>query len=117
MKKIYLLLLLSLIMLSECGPRSANSGTDLTETVYSPEYASGFEIKGADGKESVILDISNPWQGADSVSSRLFIARGGESAPSGFDGQVLEGEARRIVAMSSTHVAMLAALDASDRIA
>lgn len=117
MKKIYLLLLLSLIILSECGPRSANSGTDLTETVYSPEYASGFEIKGADGKESVMLDISNPWQGADSVSSRLFIARGGESAPSGFDGQVLEGEARRIVAMSSTHVAMLAALDASDRIA
>lgn len=97
----------------------AGKGVDVREfdrEVYTPAYASGFDIKGAEGRESVILTVRNPWQGADSVTTRLFIARGGEDAPSGFDGQVLRGDAERIVAMSSTHVAMLDAIGATDRI-
>jgi len=36
--------------------------------------------------------------------------------PEGFDGQVLDGEARRIVAMSSTHIAMLDAVGQAARV-
>lgn len=66
--------------------------------------------------ESVIIEATNPWQGADSVVTRLFVARNGESAPDGFVGQILEGDADRIVAMSSTDIAMLDAVGASDRV-
>ena len=47
---------------------------------------------------------------------QLFIARDGETAPEGFEGQVLEGDAARIVAMSSTHIAMLDAIGEVDRV-
>lgn len=103
-------------MLASC---SRGSGVDLKEfdkPVYTPVYASGFDIKGAEGRESVILTVTNPWQGADSVVTRLFIARGGEEAPDGFDGQVLKGDAKRIVTMSSTHIAMLDAIGAGRNI-
>lgn len=97
----------------------SHGGTSVDEynvSLYSPTYASGFDIKGAEGKESSIITIRNPWQGADSVSTRLFISRNGEAAPDGFEGCVLNGEARRIVTMSSSHIAMLDALGATDRI-
>lgn len=89
---------------------------DFDRMLYKPEYAGGFEIRGNGDMKSTMLTVYNPWQGADSVTTRLFIARDGESAPEGFDGQVLEGDARRIIAMSSTNVAMLDALDATDAI-
>lgn len=90
--------------------------SDFSETLYNPSEASGFSISGKDGSESTLLTVSNPWQGADSVASRLFIVRAGDEAPLAFDGQILDGVAKRIVATSSTHVAMLEALGAADRI-
>ena len=75
--------------------------------VYSPRYATGFAIVGAEGWQSSILEVSNPWQGAEDVVTRLFIARDGELPPDGFDGQVVKGDVERVVCMSSSHVAML----------
>lgn len=97
----------------------SHGGTSVDEynvSLYSPGYASGFDIKGAEGKESTIITVRNPWQGADSVSTRLFISRNGENAPQGFEGCVINGDAQRIVTMSSSHIAMLDALGAADRI-
>lgn len=97
----------------------SHGGTSVDEynvSLYSPTYASGFDIKGAEGKESTIITVRNPWQGADSVSTRLFISRNGENAPQGFEGCVIDGDARRIVTMSSSHIAMLDALGATDHI-
>ena len=99
------------------GCREKAAGVDdFTRSLYVPEYASGFGIKGAEGKESVLLTVANPWQGADSVTMQLLVVRGGEPVPDGFDGQVLEGEAKRIVAMSSTHIALLDAVGESGRV-
>jgi len=97
----------------------ANKSSRIDEfslTIYEPQYASGFDIKGADGKESTIITVRNPWQGADSVTTQLFIARGGETAPEGFTGQIITGDARRIIAMSSTHIAMLHAIGEAHRV-
>lgn len=109
MKRI-LSLLSVLFLLVACGKKTLNS-TDFDKEVYKPRYASGFKILGSEGCESVVIESYNPWQGADNVVKRLFVARGGEKVPDGFDGQVLKGNARRIVTMSSTHVAMLAAVE------
>lgn len=114
MEKIYQIscaIFILCIMLGCKGEKSASLG-DFDKEIYTPRYASGFDIKGADGRESVIISVKNPWQGADSVSSRLFISRNGESAPEGFDGQIIKDAAKRVVAMSSTYVAMLHAIDA-----
>ncbi len=96
--------------------RKSVSLEDFDKPVYMLEYASGFDIQGADSKQSVLLTVTNPWQGADGIAVQLFIARDGETAPEGFEGQVLEGDAARIVAMSSTHIAMLDAIGEVDRV-
>ena len=103
------------IVVAACGRKSV-SLEDFDKPVYMLEYASGFDIQGAEGRQSVLLTVTNPWQGADGIAVQLFIARDGETAPEGFDGQVLEGDADRIVAMSSTHIAMLDAIGEVDRV-
>lgn len=114
--KSFLSLCLLIVLLAACNGKKASSLSDFSNQLYTPEYASGFSIKGADGYESSIITVTNPWQGADSITTQLFIARGGESAPEGFTGQVLEGDASRIVAMSSTHIAMLDAVGEAGRV-
>lgn len=113
-ERIIILSLLT-VLFAACGDKASDI-TDFDTEVYTPQYASGFDIKGAEGKQSTLLTVTNPWQGADSVTTRLFIARDGEEAPEGFTGQVLDGDAHRIVTMSSTHIAMLDAIGAADRV-
>ncbi|MDE6176681.1 MAG: ABC transporter substrate-binding protein, partial [Paramuribaculum sp.] len=114
---ILLTAVLLLASLASCGTRNTGGNSEeFDQPAYLPSHASGFRILGAEGHESVILESFDPWQGADSMTTRLFIARGGESAPDGFDGPVLNGEAKRIVAMSSTHIAMLDAFGKTDRV-
>ena len=109
--------LILLLALAFTGCRSKSSKlADFDKPLYMPAYASGFEIEGADGRQSVLVSVTNPWQGADSVTTRLFIVRDGETVPEGFDGQVLEGNAQRVVAMSSTHIAMLDAIGEVGRV-
>lgn len=110
-----LLIFLLTLALAACNNKSSKI-EDFNKEIYTPEYASGFDIKGAEGRKSVIITSINPWQGADSITTQLFIVRDGETTPEGFTGQVLRGDAKRVVAMSSTHIAMLDAVDAADRV-
>ena len=92
--------------------RSANCALP----VYTPRYASGFEITGAAGSRSTLVTVHNPWYGDEVTDQYLFIARDGEPAPAGFEGQVLRDETRRVVCMSGSYIAMLDALGAADRV-
>ena len=116
MKNLHYTLILALTLLFSCGSSHTDNLSDFSVALYTPSEASGFSITGKDGSESTLLTVSNPWQGADSVASRLFIARAGDEAPLSFTGRILDGEAKRIVTTSSTHIAMLDALGATDRI-
>ena len=98
-----------------CGSQTADL-KDFTQTLYAPSYASGFEIVGAEGRQSTLLKVFNPWQGAENAETMLFIARNGETPPAGFTGQSVEAGAKRIVCMSSTYIAMLDALGQADRV-
>ena len=75
LKNLSLILLLSLAF-TGCHNKSSKIN-DFNLLLYAPEYASGFDIKGAGGKESVLITVRNPWQGADSVTTWLFIVRRG----------------------------------------
>ncbi len=102
------------LCLTSCGGRGRSSDLSFDKTVYSPRFAEGFEIIGSDSIRSVLIRSFNPWQGADSVATELLVLRNGEKIPPGFKGQVVRGDARRIVAMSTTHVAMLEAVGRGD---
>lgn len=112
----FLCLILSAVLMVSCGGNKSAKIEDFSQSLYVPEYASGFDIKGADGRKSTLISVSNPWQGADGVTTQLFIARDGETAPEGFTGQVLQGDADRVITMSSTHIAMLDAVGAVGRV-
>ena len=117
MKRLTILLWLAGILLfSGCKSKNAVSTADFTKKVYIPEYASGFEIAGTDGGQSTLIRIFNPWQGAKDVEMSYFVARNGEKAPRDFEGVTIPAGARRIVCMSSSYIAMLDALEQTDRI-
>lgn len=108
-----------------CAPRTASDiEAAYSREVYTPAEARGFSIgaPAADSPEecSTLLSVGRAWQSADSAAPEarrhLLILRGGDSAPRDFDGQCLRDSARRIVAMSSSHVAMLEAIGATDKI-
>lgn len=106
-----LLAALMVVALGGCGSHSKGDATlEFDREIYVPEYASGFRILGAEGRESFIIEVTDPWEGADSVVFHLLVLADGEDIPSGYKGQVLRGKAGSIVAMSSTNVAMLDAL-------
>ncbi len=99
-----------------CAGEPARGVEEFSQAIYEPRHATGFDISGAEGAASTIVTVRNPWQGAEGVEKRLFIAREGERAPEGFEGQVIEGAAKRVICMSSTYVAMIDALDCTERV-
>lgn len=110
------ILLILALAATACQPKGDVTLQDFTLELYKPQYASGFEIIGAEGRESSILRIHNPWQGAEDITTNLFIARNGEPTPEGFDGQVIDGNIERVICMSSSHVAMFDAIEEVERV-
>lgn len=106
---------LSITLCTVSGCRTAHAPGFGTVS-YSPEYAGGFEITGHEDSLSRVVRVKLPWQEAGSSTPDLFIRRGGEKLPEGFQGQVIDGDAERIAAMSASHVAMLSRLGEGSRI-
>ena len=114
MKYKYFVYLISIFFFIGCKQKQENNYGFATE-IYNPEYSSGFSINSDKDSLNVIINIYNPWQGAENISSKFLISNNNVSSPVQHD-QWIKGEAKRIVCMSSTHVAMLDALGAVDRI-
>jgi iron complex transport system substrate-binding protein len=81
---------------------SDNSVVRHTEPLYTPRYAKGFSIEQDKNTGEKLLCIRNPWQGASDIG--FYTEIDSLSPP------------KRIVAMSSSHAAMLDAVGCSDRI-
>lgn len=103
MKRIYLLLL-ALFSLACSSERPSLEA--FSKELYTPRYAHGFTLCTTEEGESTLLSTASPWQGAVEPT-RLLIRRNGEPLPKGFTGQVIEGEAKRVICMSSSYIAML----------
>ena len=116
MKRIlFLFTLCSMLLWGSCKSKTASTAA-FTKAVYTPEYAGGFDMVGAENARSTIVRVRNPWQGAKDVEMSYFVARDDEQAPKDFEGVVIPAGARRIVCMSSSYIAMLDALEQTDRV-
>lgn len=113
---ISIITLLCLLSLASCVSNKKTSLEAFNQDVYTPEYAAGFKILGADNAQSTLIQVFNPWQGAKEVEMSYFVSRNGEQAPAGFTGPTIPAGAKRIVCMSSSYIAMLDALRQVDRI-
>lgn len=109
-------LLLCFLFLVSCVSNKKSSLEAFQRDVYTPNYATGFKILGADDAASTIIQVHNPWQGAKDVEMSYFISRNGEQAPVGFTGPTIPAGAQRIVCMASSYIAMLDALGQTERI-
>lgn len=109
-------ILASLLLLVSCVSNKKTSLEAFNQDIYTPEYASGFKILGAENVQSTLIQVFNPWQGAKDVKMSYFISRNGEQAPAGFTGPTIPAGAKQIVCMSSSYIAMLDALGQADRI-
>ena len=70
-----LLLTFSAALASACGGSSGPVLTDFTTEIYTPAYASGFDIRGNGNNASTLVSIRNPWQGGTNVEQHLLILR------------------------------------------
>ncbi len=111
------LIVISILLVSiGCSSRNKISTEDFTTVLYTPRYASGFEIRGDENGNSLI-SVSKPWQGdGDMPEHTLLILRDGTEPPSDYDGQYISAAADRIVCMSSSHVAMIDAVGSTGTI-
>ena len=97
--------LLSIVALVVVALLSACSNKEVardTEPVYTPRYAQGFAIERDKASGEVLLCVKNPWQGAENV---VYYSKIDTITPP-----------KRIVAMSSSHSAMLEAIECGDRV-
>ena len=82
-----------------CGGQTVERDTEI---VYTPRYAKGFAIERDKASGDKYLVVKNPWQGAEGVA--FYTKLDTVVSP------------KRIVAMSSSHSAMLEAIECGDRI-
>lgn len=106
MKKI-LPVICAAAMFAGCGG-GTKTGTVYNDTLYSPQYASGFTIYGTDNGN--VVEIRDPWQGATDVTMQIFLSLDGAVAPEGFNGAVVNVPIRSAVCMSSSYIAFFAEL-------
>lgn len=83
---------------------------------YKPSCAGGFDIVGNASDSSRIVRVFSPWQDSDSCALELFLARNGELPPEGFRGCAVRDRVQRIAVTSTSHIALLDMLGATDRI-
>ena len=97
MREILYIIVLCAALFTSC--REVGTTPD-TEPLYTPRYAKGFTIERDKANGTRYLVVKDPWQGADNIT--LFYP--------------INTPAQRIVAMSSSYVAMLDAIGCTERI-
>ena len=113
----HLLLLLAAAFAIGCSGPAKHTLSDFTTEVYTPAHASGFDIRGTEKDASTLITIRKPWQGAATAEQYLLVLRDDAGAPSDFEGQIVKAPVRRVVCMSSSHVAMFDAVGQVRRVA
>ena len=88
MKRFQPLIPLLLALLgTACGGSASYTPADFTTEVYTPAYASGFDIRGTERNAATLVTVRTPWQGGSGVEQHLLVLREGIDPPAGFDGR------------------------------
>lgn len=97
-----------------CSGSPKRGAESFRTTIYDPVYASGFTID-ADDDGNTLIRVTRPWQGEALVEQTLAIFPT-EEAAADYEGEHIVGAAERVVCMSTSHIAMLDAIDRVDAI-
>ena len=110
------LLLISAILVSSCSDRNERQrGVRSLQVDNSIIAAERFTIQRTDS--FTIVTIKNPWQGAQGISHICYLVRRGARIPSGIDtADVIFVPLKKIICMSTTHLAMISALNEENSI-
>lgn len=114
MKKFICLLALVFSICTACHKKE-NHTAQQGEIIYKPSYSIGFDIKENEHSGTHIINVYNPWQKSENISVPFYIYRDDELSSTDTK-TALRGYAKRIICMSSTHIAMLDALGETDKI-
>ena len=95
-----------------CAQSHSDDTFSFDDRAYTPQYASGFVVD-AESNGNTILRVTRPWQGDNPQEQNLAIFTDREAAK-GYTGEHMIGYARRIVCMSTSHIAMLESLGKSE---
>jgi iron complex transport system substrate-binding protein len=106
-----LCLLIPVLILASCGSNEVTRPGGGVSAVNAIKVAGRLSIEKEEGFTRIT--IKNPWQGAVNVNITYFLVRRGSAVPDGVDSsRVIFVPVRKIVCMSTTHIAMLEALGA-----
>ena len=97
-----------------CVDMSQSGAEHFETTIYDPSYASGFTIC-EDEAGNTLVRVTRPWQGTTLEEQTLAIFAT-EEASKGYTGQHIVGHADRVVCMSTSHIAMLDAIECVDAV-
>ena len=111
-----LILALAAACASSCSGSAERHISDFSTEVYTPIYASKFDIRGTRKDASTLITVHSPWQGAANLDQHLILLRGKAKAPRNTDVQAVRAPVRRVVCMSSSHVALFDAIGQAPRI-
>ncbi len=115
-------IILSLILLFLSCTQPADSGdtevNNLSESIVKPEnkLARGFSIQKSE--KYTILDVYNPWQGAEELNFRYILAKDKKLIPKRLieNANFIKLPVKRIVCTSTTHIAFLESIDKENTI-
>jgi iron complex transport system substrate-binding protein len=99
-----------IILFESCGHiRDRHPGPRFTDTGALISRAERFTIQKNDS--CTIVNIINPWQGAKNINQTYYLIHRGSAIPGGLDSSsVIFVPLKKIICMSTTHVAMISAL-------
>ena len=97
------------------GQHTASTAVAILSDSVMVEYARGFTIEKRG--DLTLLTVSNPWQGAKNVLYRYVLCPKGKEIPSGYEQYtIIYIPVERVICFSTTHVAMLSALEQTSSI-
>ena len=112
---IFLIAAFSLAVFAGCGGKAPRGfSTASADTLYRNSSAGRFVLYSYGGKGSSVLEIKDPWQGAEGVSKFVFLSRGGEEAPEGFDAETISVPIKSAVCMSTSYIGFIDALGSGE---
>ena len=112
----WILVILCLITIISCDEKKGVKYQDRSGSVELISIAQRIAIEKF--SDYTKITIINPWQGADNVNMEYYLVRRGSDLPRNIDSlRVIRVPVRKIVCMSTTHVAMISALGKENTIA
>jgi len=103
------ILIITFFITSACGRRDRKRADIFRKAGNEIERAERFTLEKKDGWTEV--KIINPWQGATDVSQIYYLVKRGSELPAGLDsGAVIFVPLKKIICMSTTHLAMISAI-------